>query len=200
MSIFIKRGLKKFDFSSIKICANKIYSPKYIYFSNAITTSGFFIIGDILSQYITRNQNEKFKIDSSRVLRLAFVGGNIGIMTTVWYKFLDGFVLHPNMIIRNLVKIKADFCVSPIFSSFCIIISSLLEGKSIRSSIQEYTCQWRHVLKTDLCIWPPCQFFNFFLLTPKFRVLYVATVDIIYSCCMSYFANKNNIHLVNYNG
>ncbi|CEF63003.1 Mpv17-like protein 2 [Strongyloides ratti] len=188
----IKKRSLKVDFTPFHVFTNNIYSTKYIYLSNVLTTSGFFIIGDVLSQYITRNINEEFKLDYSRILRLSFVGGNIGLMTTVWYKFLDGFVRHPNRIIRNFVKIKADFCISPIFSSFCIITPNLLEGKTFESSVKEYTLQWKHILKTDLCIWPPFQFFNFFLLDPKFRVLYVATVDIIYSCCMSYFANKNN--------
>uniref|UniRef100_A0A0K0FX40 Mpv17-like protein 2 (inferred by orthology to a human protein) n=1 Tax=Strongyloides venezuelensis TaxID=75913 RepID=A0A0K0FX40_STRVS len=141
----MKKKLPKINFTTIKLITDKVYSSKYIYLSNALTTSGFFIIGDILSQYITRDLNEKFKLDQSRILRHSFVGANVGIMTTVWYKFLDGFVRHPNIIIRNLVKIKADFCVSPIFSSFCIVTTNLLEGKSFDDSVKEYTSQWRNV-------------------------------------------------------
>uniref|UniRef100_A0A0K0EMJ1 Mpv17-like protein 2 n=1 Tax=Strongyloides stercoralis TaxID=6248 RepID=A0A0K0EMJ1_STRER len=191
--MIIKKKFSKINFKSIHMVVNKIYSTKYIYLSNVITTSGFFIIGDALSQYITRDLKEKFKLDHSRMLRLSFVGGNIGFMTTIWYKFLDGSVKHPNKYKRNFVKIVADFCVSPIFSSFCIVTSNLLDGKTLKNSVKEYTSQWKRIIKTDLCIWPPFQFFNFFLIDPKFRVLYVASVNVIYSCCISYFANKNKL-------
>uniref|UniRef100_A0AC35U2D0 Mpv17-like protein n=1 Tax=Rhabditophanes sp. KR3021 TaxID=114890 RepID=A0AC35U2D0_9BILA len=174
---------------TIKKAIALLYSKKYIYATNSLTTSTFFGIGDSLSQFIICEDKANFKWNKWRTVRLFLVGGCIGIMSTKWYNLLDSNVKFDCKMKETFSKICCDFSTTPFFSSFAITTNGLLEGKSFKKSFTEYSNQWSDVLKADAKIWPPAQIINFFLLPHKFRVLYVAFVDIIYSCAISYFAH-----------
>uniref|UniRef100_A0A914DQU6 Uncharacterized protein n=1 Tax=Acrobeloides nanus TaxID=290746 RepID=A0A914DQU6_9BILA len=171
---------------------NLAFSSKWLLLTNTISCTSLLGLADSFVQRIDNKvkngHNKTPKMDSQnwfRTARVASMGLALGPMNHFWYKWLDSRVFD-RLIYRMIgKKILADMLISPFFAVTFIAGIALLEGKSVRESLEEYRRKFFHVLTLDFCVWPPTQAFNFWLLPPQFRVLYVSIIQLVYNCFMT---------------
>ncbi|KAL3869288.1 hypothetical protein ACJMK2_041990 [Sinanodonta woodiana] len=71
---------------------------------------------------------------------------------------------------------------------------SLLEGKTPQEGVQEVKDKFLMVYMVDWCVWPPCQFINFYFLPTQFRVLYVSSITLCWNTFLSWMKHRKIVH------
>lgn len=179
--------------SSVRNAINILFNKRYLVITNTVGSGILMGLGDLTTQKIEGRMNEKNaentvqrSIDWQRMGRLAVVGLCMGPFLHVWYRFLDRRYAIVN--IRSIAK-KVLFdqtIASPLIIVYFFIGTGFLEGRSFSRSLEELKCKFLTVYLVDLVIWPPAQTINFFLLPPRFRVIYVAFLTYGYNIFLSF--------------
>uniref|UniRef100_A0AC35FTN3 Uncharacterized protein n=1 Tax=Panagrolaimus sp. PS1159 TaxID=55785 RepID=A0AC35FTN3_9BILA len=173
----------------IKKFIDKAYNPKNLLTTNTLTICGIYGIADIIAQLTDKNG-----IDFKRIVRVSSIGLLHGPMNHFWYKWLDRRLIIstikplPKVLIK---KVAIDLSVSPVFTVTFIGGIAILEGHSIQKALNEYKNNFFKVLRLDLCVWPPSQLINFWFVPPRFRVLYVSMVILVYTCFLTIIRHSN---------
>jgi len=175
---------------------------KHPLIANCLTYGTFTTSAEFLQQTLSvneRSQNDSENgekgYDFGSLLRYAFIGsGILSPMLYGWYKILDKRM--PGTSIATSIKksvIDVVGCGIPYYSAFYCGLS-LLEGGS-REQIYE---DWKFkVLPTYLIgtvLWIPAQVINFKIISPQYRVAYVASlvlVEVNVLCVVRQFSPEN---------
>uniref|UniRef100_A0A914W6U1 Mpv17-like protein 2 n=1 Tax=Plectus sambesii TaxID=2011161 RepID=A0A914W6U1_9BILA len=170
----------------IETFLKRAFSQKYLIVTNTVSCSSLLGAGDFLQQKIgwsTKSGTEGY--DWKRTARVAALGLVLGPMNHHWYRLLDGRIGGRTG--KDIAtKVAADFAVSPIFACTFITGVAVLEGKGPSTALMEYRNKFFKILTLDVCVWPPTQVFNFWLVPPQGRVIYISTVQLLYNVFMSY--------------
>ncbi|XP_031772369.1 mpv17-like protein 2 isoform X1 [Apis florea] len=177
--------------NKISIIKNKLFSPKYLLYTNVTISISLSATGDVLEQYYEILKGEWDKWNINRTRNMAISGMSIGIVCHYWYKYLDAKL--PGRTIN--IVLKKVFIDQLVCSPLCIIMFFLtlgllekskwsdLKNEIIKKAYRLYIAEW--------VIWPPAQIFNFYFLPTRYRILYDNTISLGYDVYTSHVKYDN---------
>lgn len=168
----------------IQIVYNRLhsaaFSKKFLIYTNIGVSISLSMLGDTLEQSYERFTNQIVGWDRTRTLRMGISGFTVGIVCHFWYQYLD--YMYPKRTIKAVIhKILLDqFICSPFYISVFFLTMGLLEDKSWLEVREEIADKAVTLYKAEWTVWPAAQFINFFLIKPKYRVLYDNIISLGY--------------------
>lgn len=138
---------------------------------------------------------EWFVKSDCRIGCMTLVGISQGPLHHYLYLWMDRAL--PGTAIRTvLAKIGIDqFAISPIFITTYLYSAGILEGNSIRQCTDEITDKFATIYVADWMVWPPTQFINFYWLSPKYRVLYINGITMLYNIFLCYIKHNDDLRI-----
>lgn len=189
---------------------NYILFHKYLLTTNTVSSGVLMVAGDLMSQEIEYQQGlMRERYDWWRVGRMFIVGAIQGPMHHYFYGWLDRVYRATNG--QNVTKkilydqlVMSPACIVAFFYSAGWLegrttadCTDELQRKVVRvyvvsvtlttlSIFHEYFHCLIYQLQTDWTVWPAAQFINFYYLHPRYRVIYVNFVTMLYNVFLSY--------------
>ncbi|XP_037030886.1 mpv17-like protein 2 [Bradysia coprophila] len=160
---------------------------KYLLATNTLSSGLLMVVGDLISQEIefrTGTLTERYNWKRSG--NMFIVGAVRGPLLHYFYGWLDKtikVVTLPNVTKKIILD---QTIMSPITILAFFYPAGWLEGQSTGTINSELKDKITKTYAMDWCVWPPAQFLNFYYIDPKFRVIYVNFVTIVYNICLSY--------------
>ncbi|XP_058460103.1 mpv17-like protein 2 [Malaya genurostris] len=171
----------------------KLLFGRYLLLTNTISSGLLMMLGDIAAQEIELRCDDiqPRKYDWHRIGCMTLVGISQGPMHHYLYQWMDRIL--PKMDIQTVfLKIGLDqFIMSPIFIVSYLYTAGLLEGNSIRKCTDECSAKYWTIYAADWIVWPPMQFINFLWLNPKYRVLYINAITMLYNVFLCYIKHND---------
>ncbi|XP_061928626.1 mpv17-like protein 2 isoform X2 [Apis cerana] len=177
--------------NKISIIKNKLFSPKYLLYTNVTISISLSATGDVLEQYYEILKGEWDKWSINRTKNMAISGMSIGIVCHYWYKYLDAKL--PGRTINIVLKkvfidqlVCSPLCITMFFLTLGLLEKSNwsdLKNEIIKKAYRLYIAEW--------IIWPPAQIFNFYFLPTRYRVLYDNTISLGYDVYTSHVKHDN---------
>ncbi|XP_065342999.1 mpv17-like protein 2 isoform X1 [Cloeon dipterum] len=168
----------------------RLFSKKWLFLTNTITSGGLLAIGDGLQQSIERKSAISNKYDWARTGRMFLVGLACGPPHHYWYVWLDK-VLKPHQVWK---KILADQLIAaPFFAAFFFYGMGSLENKTPAEVTTEFRSKFPTVYAFDWFFWPPIQYVNFHYVPSRFRVLYVNGATVVWDVFLSYMKHHDQV-------
>lgn len=165
---------------------NKLFSDKYLLYTNVGISLCLSGVGDILEQNYEIFTEQIPNWNKERTRDMTLSGTTVGVVCHYWYKFLDRSL--PGYTIRIVLKkividqfVGSPLCISTFFGTI-----ALLEGSTKEEFVQEVKDKAWRLYAAEWMIWPPCQFLNFYVLSTKYRVLFDNLVSLGYDVYTSH--------------
>lgn len=133
-----------------------------------------------------------FRYEFGRAARLMGYSAVVGTpMCHYWFNFLESSVLptDPTCPLAVFVKVGADqMLMTPVGMVLFFVAMKLMEGRpgDVRGTLDS---KLRPSLLANWTVWPLAQLFNFTLVPPAQRILYVNLISIAWTAYMSHIAN-----------
>lgn len=171
---------------------------KYLMTTNIVSSGVLMSIGDALSQYVEQKRaikrdiaQQPFQLNWSRNAKMFIVGASQGPLHHYFYGWLDAKYVGATLKNTNIKILYDQLIMSPL----CIILFFYTAGLSyqqpIEKTTQEFKDKFLTVYTADWLFWPFAQFVNFYYLHPKYRVLYVNFITMIYNVFLSYVKHSD---------
>ena len=181
------RRLISYDW--IKSLQNKVdflFSKRYLLITNTFITMTLGTSGDALQQNYEKLCKRQICWDFKRSRNVCLTGAVIGPACHFWYKMLDSRL--PG---RTLAKVAKKVLIdqvffSPINISLFVGTMAVLEGDSLKQLYEDMKDKGLILLKTEWMVWPPAMALNFYIVPPRFRVLFDNTVSLGFDYYYSY--------------
>ncbi|XP_033629919.1 mpv17-like protein [Asterias rubens] len=154
----------------------KGFASRHPAIANSITYGTILGVAETMQQTIAGCE----KYDWPRVGRMMVIGGcAYGPIGFYWYRWLDR-ALPGAAKLAVAKKVILDQLVSaPLFISIFYVGSSIMERtEDISAELKE---KFVPTYTASCCFWPLAQTVNFLFLPPHFRVVYVATLSMVWS-------------------
>ncbi|XP_071491931.1 mpv17-like protein 2 [Diadema antillarum] len=177
-------------FMVVRDITRKLFSPKYLVWTNIFSGAGLLMLGDGIEQYreilkerkVNKIQTWNFK----RSAHMFTLGAMLGPFNHYWYVYLDR-ILPGTMASTVVRKIVLDELIgSPILITLFFLGLGTLDGKPLDKSVDLVKDKFVTVYMCDLCCWPAIQWINFYYLPPHLRVIYINVVTLAWDTFMSY--------------
>mmetsp|Transcript_34118 Transcript_34118/g.55620 ORF Transcript_34118/g.55620 Transcript_34118/m.55620 type:complete len:206 (+) Transcript_34118:23-640(+) len=157
-----------------------------------ITTSGFGV-SDIACQCIEYRMKSRhgtahssFVWDKKRTVNFSIIGFLFGPQFHCWMPFVVKSIPGTTVEV-TLKRVFVDQCVFSSWATvFVLCTSQILEGHGIRSGIQNVRDNFVDAYSKACCIFPPGQFINYFLIPPRYRVLWLNGIGFLWRVIVSY--------------
>ncbi len=164
----------------------------YLLYTNACIAVSFSGLGDLIEQTYEIQVGNQNNWDMVRTLKLASTGLPIGLVCHAWYIILDRYMPVRNA--KSLVKkiLLDQFIASPIYICLFFTTLGLYNSSDCTDVIKQIKINGKDIYQMEWFIWPPAQFFNFYFLPTKFRILYDCTISLGFDVYFSYVANKDS--------
>ncbi|EAT48276.1 AAEL000666-PA [Aedes aegypti] len=170
---------------------------RYLLVTNTISSGLLMMLGDVVAQKIEmkRDGSKQRELDWYRLGCMTLVGISQGPLHHYLYLWMDRAL--PGTAIRTvLTKIGIDqFVISPIFITTYLYSAGILEGNSVRACTDEITDKFATIYVADWLVWPPTQFINFYWLSPKYRVLYINGITMLYNIFLCYIKHNDDLRI-----
>ncbi|KAL1516920.1 hypothetical protein ABEB36_000751 [Hypothenemus hampei] len=170
---------------------NKMFSNKYLLYTNVGLSVSLSGLGDLMEQKYEIVSGEEKEWNLIRTRNMTLSGTTVGIACHYWYSFLDRTV--PGYTVRIVMKkiivdqlIGSPLCISTFFATL-----GVLEGVTMEEFIKEIKAKAWRLYVAEWMIWPPCQFLNFYVLSTKYRVLFDNLVSLGYDVYTSRVKHKD---------
>lgn len=151
-------------------------------------------VGDTIQQSVELHTRPGKKgYDLQRICHMGTIGLFMGPPQHFFYKYLDKYLP-----LKSMKSIAYKICLDQaVISPTCIIIFlggiGYLERKPRDDIIAEIREKFLIIYSTDWMLWPPCQYVNFTYVKPKYRVMYVNVITVIYDIILSYIKYTDDI-------
>lgn len=174
----------------------KLLFGRYLLVTNTVSSGVLMLAGDVAAQEIERRLEAKsttLGLDWQRMFNMTLVGLSQGPLHHYLYKWMD--VLLPGASVRTVFKKIAidQFAISPIFIVTYLYSAGLLEGASVTECTTELRHKYWTIYTADWLVWPPTQFINFYLISPKYRVLYINAITMLYNVFLCYIKHNDDL-------
>lgn len=174
----------------------KLLFGRYLLVTNTVSSGVLMLVGDVAAQEIERRLESKPKtvgLDWQRMFNMTLVGLSQGPLHHYLYKWMDVFL--PGASVRTVFKKIAidQFAISPIFIVTYLYSAGLLEGASVTECTAELRHKYWTIYTADWLVWPPTQFINFYLISPKYRVLYINAITMLYNVFLCYIKHNDDL-------
>ena len=173
--------------ASLQTATGKLFSPKWLLVTNTTVTVGLSITGDVMQQcYQAKRKQKTVPWDRVRTERMAMSGLVIAPFVHYWYIYLDRW--FPGRTFRVLCgKVILDQLVcSPVYLTLFLLSLGLMEDRSWTQIKKDFLDKGYVLYIAEWVVWPPAQFFNFYCLPTKYRVLYDNTISLTFDVFWSY--------------
>lgn len=190
---------------------NDFLFKRHLLMTNTVSSGILMSMGDALSQRIEQNQSAKDKdkvnakgvekvysqIDWSRNAKMFAVGAVQGPLHQNFYGWLDK--KYSGITVKTTtIKILYDqFVMAPVCLVQFFYMAGWLYGKTNAECWQELKSKFFTVYAIDWTVWPAAQFINFYCLPPKYRVIYVNFVTMLWDVFLSYIKHINPDQTIN---
>ncbi|XP_070195464.1 mpv17-like protein 2 [Littorina saxatilis] len=171
------------------------FLSRNLFVTNVIAFGGLLSLGDCFSQNLQnyhqiKSTGQRREYDYARTGRMFILGMVLGPFGHFFYASLDKFI-QGSSVSHVLRKIAADQLIgSPLFYSGFLIGGGALEGKSMRQCKVELKEKFSTIYMADCCLWPPAQFINFYFLPPRFRLIYISALSLVWNTYLSYIKHE----------
>lgn len=163
---------------------------KYLLITNVGISASLSFTGDVLQQHYEMLQNKNRSLDKGRTFRMTVAGISVGTICHYWYQYLDKkFPERTLKIVLKKVAIDQLVC-SPLYITVFFATTCALEKTTFEEFKQEVIHKGWRLYLAEWIIWPPAQVFNFYILPPRFRVLYDNIISLGYDIYTSYVKNE----------
>lgn len=174
------------DLSKPKTLVGAIFG-KYLLATNVISSGVLMSIGDLMAQEVEyRNGVLAKRYDWTRNAKMFVVGAAQGPLHHYFYGWLDRAYLGATVKITTVKILFDQLLMSPV----CIVVffysAGWLNQKNNNECTEEIQSKFMRVYITDWMVWPATQFINFYYLHPKYRVIYVNFITMLYNVFLSY--------------
>uniref|UniRef100_A0A182MSU5 Pmp22 peroxisomal membrane protein n=1 Tax=Anopheles culicifacies TaxID=139723 RepID=A0A182MSU5_9DIPT len=174
----------------------KLLFGRYLLVTNTVSSGVLMLVGDVAAQEIESRLESKstsLGLDWQRMFNMTLVGLSQGPLHHYLYKWMD--VLLPGASVRTVFKKIAidQFAISPIFIVTYLYSAGLLEGASVTECTAELRHKYWTIYTADWLVWPPTQFINFYLISPKYRVLYINAITMLYNVFLCYIKHNDDL-------
>ncbi|XP_053658783.1 mpv17-like protein 2 [Anopheles marshallii] len=176
----------------------KLLFGRYLLVTNTVSSGVLMLAGDVAAQEIESRLENKQKSNSQgydlqRMFNMTLVGLSQGPLHHYLYKWMD--VLLPGAAVRTVFKKIAidQFAISPIFIVTYLYSAGLLEGSTVTECTTELQQKYWTIYTADWLVWPPTQFINFYLISPKYRVLYINAITMLYNVFLCYIKHNDDL-------
>lgn len=188
----IARGVG-FVSSRINHLKKRLFSSKYLLYTNvgiSISLSG---IGDVLEQHYEIIKGDWHSWSFIRTRNMAISGMFIGIACHHWYNFLDAKMAGRTVgIVLKKVIVDQLIC-SPLCISILFLTLAVLENNSLAELKNEIQKKAHRLYIAEWVIWPPAQIMNFYFLPTRYRVLYDNTISLGYDVYTSHVKHDTRV-------
>lgn len=177
------------------------FSPKYLFWTNTGLGLTFLCSGDAIQQTIVHPRMERyFNTDKDAVIQVhpfdwersrAMIGGGVffGSVGHFYYKYLDAkFPGKSSSMIKKKLLCEMAAGIPFGFGGFTIV--GALERKPFKDNCKAFYENLGVLLAGDWGFYVPLQYFNFFLVPPQYRVLFVSVIMLVYDTFFSYLLHK----------
>jgi len=178
----------------VMVCMKNLFSGKYALLANTLSGGILFAIGDTIEQKLEIRRGVHNHFNWARLGRISIIGLTQGPPHHYFYKYLDRWYPGTSKVMI-LKKILLDQIIaSPFFNVQFIMGMGLMEGKTLNEAWNEFLFKFPRIYIWDWIVWPPCQYVNFFYLSPKYRVLCVNGVTVFWNVFLSYSKHYDEVY------
>lgn len=168
---------------------------KYLLTTNIISAGVLMQFGDIMSQEIEFRQGElEQRYDWKRNAKMFVVGAVQGPLHHYFYHWLDLKYAGATVKITSIKILYDQLVMSPVCIAAFFYTAGWLDGQSTRECTDETLSKCVKVYITDWMVWPATQFINFYYLRPKYRVIYVNLITMLYNVFLSYIKHEDHVN------
>eukprot|EP01114_Cavostelium_apophysatum_P003357 TRINITY_DN1318_c0_g2_i2.p1 TRINITY_DN1318_c0_g2~~TRINITY_DN1318_c0_g2_i2.p1 ORF type:complete len:190 (+),score=9.04 TRINITY_DN1318_c0_g2_i2:86-655(+) len=174
---------------------NSVYTHSlnnYPITTKSVACGLMFFGGDLISQAIEQKRVRGLEWDKGRTARMTAYGTFVlGPVGHYWYKFLDHRLpATDNVTIAKKVAMD-QFLFAPPYYALFYYAMPLMEGRNHKEAVDNVKKNFLMTYAVDMTIWPAAQAFNFKVLQPDQRVLFVSAVSILWNAFLSHMQHKH---------
>ncbi|KAI9332808.1 integral membrane protein mpv17 pmp22 family [Obelidium mucronatum] len=160
--------------------------------TQALTTAGLFILGDVLAQQVVERRNDKH--DILRTLKLGAFGGLIaGPSIALWYPFLQKNIKLGTETKNVVARVVLDQTLfAPTFLGIFITSTTLMNGHSFADVKTRLKDGYSEALINNWKVWPAVQMVNFAFVPLLYRSLVVNTIATGWNTYLSLLTSRLN--------
>ncbi|KAG8192204.1 hypothetical protein JTE90_009965 [Oedothorax gibbosus] len=177
-------------FGRVQKFVDRLFS-KHLLVTN--TTLGIFFLGagDVIQQNVEKRFYHEKEYEKKRTGNMMLSGSVFGFAGHYWYRFLD--TRFPGTSKKQVgKKIFLEMLIGPPIVFGFFMANGYLEGKSPKTSFEEFKKNFVVVCAADWLVYAPLQALNFFYVPVQFRFLYVCGLCLAYDVFLSYILHKED--------
>ena len=155
---------------------------------SVVTVASLMGAADISCQLL-EHKGEYF--NWTRLRNMAIIGaGYYGPMYFYYYGFLDRKLpgKNPRTVFLKVAIDQVLYTIPSLFVFYCIM--GKIEGKSNTEVKEEIRLKYIPTYVTASLFWPAAQIFNFSVVPPSLRILYISSANFVWLIILSYIKNR----------
>lgn len=159
-----------------------------------MATSGVLMaFGDVICQWLSRDEQKPLSIDCGRVARVTshstlFVGPGLHF----WYPILESR-LPGTAWPRVFAKVFFDQAIfaPAVVSSFFVWVN-LLEGRPWAAIVRKFKDDFAETMKANYVLWPAANVINYKFMPIDLRILFISGVALVWNVYLSHQQHKSH--------
>lgn len=184
----------------IKNTTNSLFT-KHLLATNIISSGVLMSIGDFLSQTVEKREHSRAIDDGSRKVsgfdwernaKMFVVGAVQGPLHHYFYGWLDRTYIGATLKTTTIKILYDQFIMSPVCIAAFFYSAGWMYYQSNEQITKEIKSKFVTVYITDWMVWPATQFINFYYLHPKYRVIYVNFITMLYNVFLSHIKHDRS--------
>lgn len=177
-------------FNNLKKTIDRLFT-RHLLLTNTAIAVGFMGAGDAIQQILEKKLGDEKPFDKKRTRNMMGGGLVFGPLGHVWYSFLDRrFPGAKTLTVAK--KLGCEMAIGPPLILVIFLSVGLLEGKEPMKSFNEFKDNIITICFAEWAVYIPLQALNFYFLPPRFRVLYVSGITLLYDVFLSYIIHKED--------
>uniref|UniRef100_A0A8P4GIB6 Mpv17-like protein 2 n=1 Tax=Dicentrarchus labrax TaxID=13489 RepID=A0A8P4GIB6_DICLA len=167
-----------------------LFDDQFLLVTNTLTGGSLLAMGDVVQQSWEIHKEQSKVLDWKRIGYTFVMGCSTGPLLHHWYGRLDS--AYAGRAMNTVVKkVLADqLIISPIIGIWYFIGMGLMEGDTLAEGWKDFKGKFWEYYKADCCVWPPVQMFNFYYVSPKYRVMYINVISLGWDVFLSYLKHR----------
>ncbi|KAG4068264.1 hypothetical protein HA402_007784 [Bradysia odoriphaga] len=170
-----------------KAAEGSVFFGKYLLATNTISSGLLMVAGDLFVQEFEYQKGTlKKRYDWKRSGKMFIVGSIQGPLHHYFYAWMDKAIKVVSVANVSKKVLLDQVILSPVIILAFLYPAGWLNNQSTKECNEETVAKFGKIYAIDWCLWPPSQFINFYYLDPKYRVIYVNFVTMIFNVVLSY--------------
>ncbi|XP_078114816.1 mpv17-like protein 2 [Sander vitreus] len=171
-----------------------LFQGRALLFTNTLSGGVLLALADILEQSRQNFRMSHRVQDWRRTGNMFTVGCSMGPVMHCWYIWLDK-VLVGKALKTVGKKVLADQLIStPFLGMWYFSGMAVMEERTLTEGLKEFKDKFWEMYRADWCFWPPAQMINFYFISPKFRIIFMNFVDLVWSTYISNLKYRDDSH------